>query len=274
MKKGTIHVIENFYMPELDRYRTIRIYLPPHYNESGRHYPVIYMHDAQNLFTVATSSFGTIWDTAVTLDKLYNENPEKAYIVVGIDNGCNYRYSEYCPWYSEVGGEYLPHAKASGMLGGEGFKYIDFIVNTLKPFIDTTYKTLKDRENTAICGSSMGGLISMCAGIKYQDVFSKIAAFSSAMYFAEEEVKNFIISEGKRETMRIYMDVGTDETSNPNNPYFPQVYLSCNSNVYLTLKDVGFNSKDVKYEIAEGDIHNEACWCKRFPDMMNWLFTI
>ena len=273
MKKGTIHVIENFYMPELNRYRTIRIYLPPDYNEGDRHYPVIYMHDAQNLFTLETSSFGTIWDTAATLDNLYNENPEKAYIVVGIDNDCNYRYSEYCPWYSEIGGEYLPHAKTTGMLGGEGFRYIDFIVNTLKPFIDTLYKTLKDRENTAICGSSMGGLISMCTGIKYQEVFSKIAAFSSAMYFAEEEVKNFIIKEGKRESMRIYMDVGTEETSNPNNPDFPQIYLSCNNNVYLTLKDVGFTFEEVKYKIAEGDIHNEACWRKRFPGMMNWLFS-
>lgn len=273
MKKGTIQVIKSFYMPELNRYRTIRIYLPPNYNEMDRHYPVIYMQDAQNLFTVETSSFGTIWDISSTLDNIYNENPEKAYIVVGVDNGCSYRYAEYCPWYSEIGGEYLPHAKTTGMLGGEGFKYIDFIVNTLKPFIDTTYKTLKDRDNTAVSGSSMGGLISMCAGIKYQEVFSKIAAFSSAMYFAEEDVRNFIVNSGKRKDMRIYMDVGTEETSNPNNPDFPQIYLSCNNNAYLTLKDVGFTFEEINYEIAEGDIHNESCWRKRFPGMMNWLFN-
>ena len=274
MPSGTINVIENFYMPELNRYRTLRIYLPPNYNESNRNYPVIYMHDAQNLFNVETSSFGTIWDTATTLDKLYNENPDNAYIVVGIDNGSNYRYLEYCPWHSEIGGEYLPHAKATGMLGGEGFKYADFIVNTLKPFIDTNYRTLKDRDNTTICGSSMGGLISICAGIKYQEVFSKIVAFSSALYFAEDEIKNFIISEGKRETMRIYMDVGTNETSNANNPDFPQIYLNCNNNIYQTLKSVGFTHDELTYEIFEGDIHNESCWGKRFPGMMDWVFSL
>lgn len=269
MKKGTVQIIENFIMPELGRSRTLRIYLPPDYNEGSRRYPVIYMHDAQNLFTAETSSFGAIWDAGTAVDKLYSENPEKAYIIVGIDHGNELRLSEYSPWYSEILHKGLPHEI---LPGGEGFKYIDFLVSTLKPFIDKKYRTLKDRNNTAVCGSSMGGLISVCAGIKYQNVFSKIAALSSAMYVTEEEIKDLIISTGKKQHMKIYMDVGTREAVDVKYPDAQRIFMDGNKNVYSALKKIGFDDSELKFVIAEGGIHSETEWCKRFPGMLNWLF--
>ena len=92
MAQSQLLHIDNFHLLELNRRRTIRIYLPPDYNETNRHYPVIYMHDGQNLFEKETSSFGSIWDVRHLLDDLYHHDERHAYIVVGIDNGGLYRF--------------------------------------------------------------------------------------------------------------------------------------------------------------------------------------
>lgn len=268
--QGKVEVINDFYMPELDRYRTLRIYLPPNYDESDTRYPVLYMHDAQNLFHKETSTFGEIWDVKNALDEIY-EKYKVSIIVVGIDNGEEFRYAEYSPWNSKIGGEYLPHAKATGNLGGDGFKYLEFLVNTLKPYIDSNYKTLKGRENTGICGSSMGGLISICGGIKYQDTFSKIAAFSSAIYFCEEKFMKFLEDTGKNKNMKIYLDVGTDETSDKENKDFPKIYMDCNERTRDKLKEIGFD-KELYYLLDKGGRHSEVSWRKRFPKMIEFLF--
>ncbi|MGL4337298.1 MAG: alpha/beta hydrolase [Turicibacter sp.] len=265
-----IKLIHGFKMTPLDRLRTIRVYLPPNYEVSERRYPVIYMHDAQNLFDVETSSFGSIWDVASILDERYLQDSNEAYIVVGIDNGNTLRYDEYCPWVSEIGGEYLPHALETGYPGGHGFEYSDFLATTLKPYIDQNYRTLITREHTAMIGSSMGGLISICSGIRHQNIFSKIGALSSAFYFAENKLVEFIIETGKTHDMKIYLDVGTKETSNLANKDFPSVYVNCNQNIYHTLKRVGFT--DIKNEVIEGATHCEDAWKERLPQLISWLF--
>lgn len=267
-----IEIIENFYMPELERYRTLRIYLPPNYSSKEKNYPVIYMHDGQNLFNKETASFNMAWEIGSILDEIYKEDNSKAFIVVGIDNSKDYRYNEYSPWESEIGGIYLPHAKATGNIGGEGFKYGDFICNTLKPYIDENYRTLGDRENTAICGSSMGGLISICVGIKHQEIFGKIGALSSAIYFCNEEVRELILKEGKREEVKTYLSVGTEETSDVNRKDFSEIYIQSTNNVYHYLREAGFSKEEVIKEIFENDKHNEKAWEKRFPNVIKYLF--
>ena len=95
---------------------------------------------------------------------------------MGIDNDKTYRYDEYSPWYREIGGQYLPHARATGYLGGHGFLYLEFLATTLKTYIDTHYKTLVTPEMTGLMGSSMGGLISLCGALEYPHVFGKVGA--------------------------------------------------------------------------------------------------
>ncbi|MGN6249399.1 MAG: alpha/beta hydrolase-fold protein, partial [Ginsengibacter sp.] len=136
-----------FYIPQLKRTRRIWIYLPPEYKNSAKRYGVLYMHDGQNLFDAATSYSGE-WGVDEYLDSIANKN-EKEVIVVGIDNGLSKRMSEYNPWEFENFGK------------GEGDQYVDFLVKNLKPFIDEHYRTLKNKANTFIAGSSMGGLISL-----------------------------------------------------------------------------------------------------------------
>jgi predicted alpha/beta superfamily hydrolase len=273
MKRGTIKVIESFFMPQLNRKRTIRIYLPSEYEVSDKKYPVIYMHDAQNLFDKTVSAFGMIWEVAETMDRLYNEGKSEGVIIVGIDNGCENRYNEYSPWHNEEVSNLLVKLKDNlSYAGGEGFEYIDFIVKTLKPYIDLNYRTLDDRENTAISGSSMGGFISLAAGIKYQEVFSKIAAFSSAIWFSEKDIVSFIVETGKKLDMKVYMDVGTNETSNNDIKEFPSLYLDGNKQVYDALVNAGFNEDEIKFVIDKGAVHNEKEWARRFPEAIRWIF--
>ncbi len=161
---------ESFIIPQLNRERRIWMYLPPDYEVSNEAYPVVYMHDAQNLFDETTSYSGE-WSVDETLDRLFKDKNLKL-IVVGIDNGGEKRLDEYSPWKNEKYG------------GGEGDAYLDFVVNTLKPYIDNNFNTLKDKTNTAIIGSSMGGLISHYAALKYPEVFGKIGVYSPAFWFS------------------------------------------------------------------------------------------
>lgn len=264
--------IDNFYLPELNRYRTIRIYLPPDYNETNRHYPVIYMHDGQNLFDKATSSFGSIWDVRHSLDDLYHIDERHAYIVVGIDNGGLYRYEEYCPWISIKGGEYLPHAKKTHRLGGKGFDYLKCITETIKPYIDSHYRTFTHREQTAMMGSSMGGLISICGGIFHSDIFHKVAALSTAAYFAEEQLVQAIHTSNRYGALKLYLDVGTNETSDATNLNFPCIYLDSNQHVYEALRQTALPHDQLRFNVIEGGAHHEEDWRERFIDIIQWLF--
>ena len=145
-------------MPGLDRSRTLRVYLPPGYARASRRYPVIYMHDGQNLFDDATAYAGE-WGVDETLDALAATRGFEA-IVVGIDNGGEQRMAELSPWPSKD----VPKA--------EGEAYLGFITTIVKPFIDTVYRTEPGRRHTAIIGSSMGGLLSHYAINRRPDVFA------------------------------------------------------------------------------------------------------
>src|SRR5690606_36165183 len=144
--------------------------LPPDYETSAKYYPVLYMHDGQNLFDVRTSFSGE-WKVDEHLDSLFLLG-DPGCIVVGIDNGGTNRINEYSPWVNPQYG------------GGQGDQYIEFLIETLKPYIDQNYRTLPDAEHTGIMGSSMGGLISYYGGLTNQNVFGRIGAFSSSFWFS------------------------------------------------------------------------------------------
>ena len=176
--ENVIIMDEEFEMPQLNRFRRIWLYLPPDYDQSSNEYPVLYMHDGQNLFDQFTSFAGE-WEIDETLNRLVDQG-YKVPIVVGIDNGGIYRIDELTPWNNPDYG------------GGQGDEYMAFIVETLKPFIDENYRTLSDRENTGIMGSSLGGLISTYGALKYQNIFSKSGPFSPAYWINNDSIWNFI----------------------------------------------------------------------------------
>ena len=179
-----------FEMPQLQRSRRVWLYLPPGYDAPGNtaRYPVLYMHDGQNVFDAATSYVGE-WGVDETLDSLAAAGVT-APIVVAVDHGGERRLDEYSPWRNETfrwpgSDPDAPAAPGPGP-GGEGEAYVEFLTTTLKPTIDARFRTLPGRETTGILGSSMGGLISLYAALRHPDVFGRVGVFSPAFWFAPE----------------------------------------------------------------------------------------
>jgi len=238
---------DEFYMPQLDRYRRIWLYLPPDYETSGQSYPVIYMHDGQNLFDAYTSGYGE-WEVDETLNDIFGRG-HAVPIVVGIDHGGSARVDELTPWYNSAYG------------GGEGDEYLAFIVETLKPYIDTTYRTLPDRENTGIMGSSLGGLISTYGAIKYQDVFSRSGPFSPAYWINNDSIWDFITAAGFQQDVMFYQNVGELEGDD----YIDLMYQMRNK-----LIATGFHN--VMSKLIPDAAHNEQTWRDDFEEAYFWLF--
>ncbi len=273
--QGTILVIDDFVIPQLDRKRTLRIYLPPGYDTSKKEYPVLYMHDAQNIYGGKNGLGGNPWNVHLELEELMR-NGFEGMIVVGIDNGGMERFSEYSPWPGKDLERLLDIERMSslqtGQLGGRGFQYIDFLCDTLKPYIDEHFNTRPDKKDTWIGGSSMGGYISLAAGLSRPDIFGHVLCFSGAFWFNEEAMKTHIVHSGADESMTIYMDIGTNETSNANRPDFPEIYVETNRRVVETLRIVGFDENHLKFLVFEGHTHDEKYWQMRFASALTGSF--
>jgi predicted alpha/beta superfamily hydrolase len=256
-KKSTanknVRIIDTaFFIPQLKRTRRVWVYLPPTYNSSTKKYPVLYMHDGQNVFDDATSFSGE-WGVDEALDTLGLKYKEC--IVVGIDNGGDERLNEYCPYDFSLSG--IAANNKSNV--GEGGKYVDFLVKTLKPFIDKKYRTLKDSKNTFIAGSSMGGLISMYAVLKYPKVFGGAGVFSPA-FWVGPKIFDDIKARGKKVNAKIYFYAGDEEGT---------------TMVPMTIRAFNEMHRVSKSKMAEviraGGKHNEPRWRIEFPLFYEWL---
>ena len=242
---------QDFYIPQLNRNRKIWIYLPPDYASSNKRYPVIYMQDGQNLFDAYTSFSGE-WQVDETLNRLFDQG-NKGAIIIGIANGGAKRTDEYSPWR---------HPKYGG---GEGALYAQFMAKVLKPYIDSNYRTLPNREHTGIIGSSMGALIAMYTAIEYQDIFGKAGIFSPAFWFSSQAYDH-VIRTGKREDMHIYLLAGEQEDNGS--------VVNAIKNMRNTLLSAGFSDKEIILDIDRDGQHSEWYWRREFPDAYQWLCAI
>ncbi len=239
---------ENFAMPQFNRTRRIWLFMPPDYSTSGKQYPVLYMHDGQNLFDAATSFAGE-WNVDESLNTFFEDGKEVP-IVVGVDNGGGNRIAEYTPWANQNYG------------GGDGDKYAQFIAETLKPYIDENYRTKPERENTGVIGSSLGGLISFYISVKYQDVFSKAGVFSPSFWF-NDSCYTFAKNTGKHFPMQFYIMGGDNESGG---------MVQEMENMIDTLYAAGFGEEEIKLKVVPGGQHNEYLWRTQFPAAYEWLF--
>lgn len=264
------------YIPQLDCTRTIRIWLPPDYSLNNNSYPVIYMHDGQNLFDRETAAYGEIWDAHGAVLQLMQEHPTfKGAIIVGIDNANGLkRLDEYSPWVSPVV-ETMKSLKVTDRpVGGDGEAYSRFIVETLKPFVDGHYRTRIEREHTYLVGSSMGGFISLYMGAKFPHLFAGIGAFSTAAWFAQEPLVKCLSGIALEPKLRWYLDVGTEETSNEAIEDFNTMYIEGTIACTDALKAAGVSKEQIKTLIVEGAIHNEKDWAVRLPEALRWLLQL
>lgn len=234
-----------FNMPQLNRTRRIWIYLPKSYASSSKTYPVLYMHDGQNLFNEQTAYAGE-WGVDECLDTL-QQLTGKECIVVGIDNGGVKRMTEYNPYDNEKFGK------------GEGKQYVDFLANTLKPFIDSKYRTKKGVEYTFVAGSSMGGLISLYALMQYPKVFGGAGVFSPAFWVTPQmfdDAEKFVTSTAPK----IYFYCGGNEGAS--------MVPDMNKMADIFYKKSNYQIEKVTSSTAQ---HNEKYWRAEFPKFYVWL---
>ncbi|MFD0048197.1 alpha/beta hydrolase [Actinomycetes bacterium NPDC127524] len=242
-----------------NRKRTARVYLPEDYYQNDSRYPVLYMHDGQNLFKDEDANYGLSWG----ISEYLTESGRKM-IVVGLD--CNHegykRLDEYGPWPSEEMSRVFPVDEAT--IGGEGKLYIDYIVKELKPMIDAAYRT--KTEETSMAGSSMGGLISTYAACTYPDIFKRIASISSAYWFNQKEIESLIENSDLSSIEKFYMDIGTNEDTQS---IGSKRYVDSSERVHHILKN---RITDLRFNIIDGAVHNEQAWRERVPAIFEFLF--
>jgi predicted alpha/beta superfamily hydrolase len=258
---GAVKVLADLWSPQLENARDIFIYLPPGYAVgAARRYPVLYMHDGQNLFDNATSYAGE-WHVDETLETLSAEGIEA--IVVGIPNMGDLRLAEYTPFQDPRGG------------GGNGERYVTFIAETLKPIIDADFRTLRDREHTGIGGSSLGGLISVYAIFRFPSVFGQCAALSPALGGAGGRIFDYV-EKAEPARGKVYMDVGMREAwhvrSSGRSPGYSLTYLETVRRMYRLLIEKGYvTGATLLYVEDEDGIHQESAWARRLPGALRFL---
>lgn len=262
--------IENFLIeiPYLKKERMIRIYLPSDYDvKTDKRYPVLYMHDGQNLYDHKLSYSGQSWEVLETLEKLETKENFWGVIVVGIDNDGERRLFDYSPWENaDVTKAFLPEA-----VGGDGELYAKFVVEVLKDKIDGLYRTKADFMNTGIAGSSMGGYISAYMMVKYPHVFSKLGAFSTASWFNEPPFLQYIKDGEDLQGHRCFLSVGTRETSSED-VSMNQLYVDTTLRLQEALLKKGVEPYNQKMLINVDEPHNELSWAKHFRDFIEFIF--
>ncbi len=234
------------YAPQLHTTKKIWLYLPKNYANSNKKYPVIYMHDGQNLFDAKTSYVGE-WQIDETLDSLNAQ-----VIIVGIEHGGEKRMEELTPYKNEKFG------------GGNADNYLEFIVKTLKPFIDKNYRTKTKSNNTCIFGSSLGGLVSFYAALKYPEVFGKVGAFSPSFWFNRKEIFD-LMEQTKNFKIKIYFLCGDNEGDDDMVRDLNKMEFAINT------KRCSCKMLNQKI-IVKGGQHNEKLWREGFEKAYLWLF--
>lgn len=242
-------------IPELtgEEVRRAYIYLPESYEyEPDKRYPVLYMFDGHNVFFDEDATYGKSWGM-----KEYMDFTETQVIIAAVE--CNHspdhgRLKEYSPFSFQD-----PYF---GKITGRGKKTMDWMVNTFKKEIDSNYRTLPDRKYTWIAGSSMGGLMSVYALIKYNRVFSKAAALSPSLWTAADKIEDMILRTRIRKNTVLYMDYGQKEMSN-----HPQMMKSFGRTAAQLME----RGVLLDCRIIPGGTHSEASWEKQIPFFMNTL---
>lgn len=264
----TVRISEHkMHISELNnREKRVQVFLPYDYYHSEKSYPVIYMGDGQNLVEPSPLS-GYSWDVQNTLDDMQREGLIDGIIIVGIDSDPTDRILEYSFDFSKKVKKVIQHKLHLDHTTPQGEVYASFVANEVKPFIDQMYRTLSDRENTYIAGSSCGANIAFYIGVKYKHIFSGIGAFSPALWMVKHHLIPFINDAEFDIELRIYLDMGTKEGFFGKLTFIKD--LNHLSEVFLSK---GVSSKNICKMIDKGALHTELFWQSRFREFIQFMF--
>lgn len=252
-------------IPYFHHHRRVRVLLPANYHQESRAYPVLYMHDGQNVFYSRESYSGHSWKVIPTLKRQRDLPP---LIIVGIDHASEKRLDEYAPWKTD-----RAQGHSVGQSGGLGAEYGHWLVGTLKPFIDHHYRTLPQREFTLTAGSSMGGMITAYLGAKYPNIFGHLGVFSLASWFSESAFLDFIQHHPLNPYNRVFIQVGTNEGDDMDALFIQnmnQAYIDCTLRYYQSLLRHNHSLDRIKLHITANAIHHEKHWADHFADFIRF----
>jgi enterochelin esterase-like enzyme len=238
--------------------RDVTVYLPPGYDEHpDRCYPVLFLQDGQNLFDPRTSFIpGRTWQVADTADAVIASGDVEPLIVVGIANTGEHRLAEYTP------------TRDWKMGGGEASKYGDLLTHDLLPFIASNYRVRQDVESVGLGGSSLGGLVTLYLGLKYADIFGKLAVMSPSVWWNHRSIVGYVNEAAPklRSRPRMWLDVGDAEGRRT---------LADTELLERRLEACGWKpERDLHYERVAGGTHDEAAWAQRVGPMLRFLFPV
>lgn len=260
LPEAKLHRHEQFHSQFLAHDRDVLVWVPPGYDEGAQdltantgRYPVLYMHDGQNLFEPDTAfNKGECWRVGETAAGLIGDGLIEPLIIVGIYNTGDARIDEYTPTGDKKLG------------GGHANDYGRMIIEELKPMIDSTYRTRPDPDNTGIAGSSLGGLVSLHLGFTRPDVFTKIAALSPSVWWDRKAILKTIRESRAKPNLRLWVDMGTAEGRRG---------LDDARLLKAALVGLGFSKGiDLQYAEFEGATHSEQAWSERVGPMLQWLY--
>ena len=235
-----------------DATRRVYIYLPASYEkDKSKRYPVMYMFDGHNVFFDSDATYGKSWG----MNK-YMQSSKKELIIVAVE--CNHkgnsRLVEYCPFTFEEA--------SIGRIRGRGRTYMKWLTEELKPYIDERFRTLPDRCNTILAGSSMGGLMALYGVCAFNQVFQRAACLSPSLWVSTDKVLEMIARASVKEDTCIYMDYGSEELAN--HGASPNALMVTSQ--FLLSKRV-----DLTFRIVPGGNHSEASWERQIPIFMECL---
>ena len=252
--QGRVERVDNWWSNGLQNARPIWIYYPPSYDEQqDLRFPVLYLHDGQNLFDPAYSFQGVTWQVQAAMDQTAAEGSAREAIVVGIGNTAG-RIWEYTP-------------SDGGYGGGGAAAYLRFVTDELKPQLDAHLRTSQDRLDTGIVGSSLGGLVSACAGVWRPDVFGLVGALSPSTWWDNTLILGLVrgTAQSPIKPARVYVDSG-DAGGQDGEPGDDNVNTA---NLAQAYRDVGFIQ--VEHLLGHGDAHTESAWARRLPGALRFL---
>lgn len=253
---------KKMYMKSLRRVRKITIYVPDDYQTSNKRYPVLYINDGQNAFFDEQSYMKISWGF---YDYVKSCNLDIIMVAIPCNFRVNKREDEYGPWPVNEDVLRMEYGRDDIKVGGEGEKYLRFIIKQLKPYIDENFPTIK--EDSAMVGSSMGGLITSYAGLKYGHIFKKTASLSTAYWFYLDEFSDLIEKTDFSPIECFYLDLGGNEGNG--NDEISRIYYESNEIIYHKLIE---KSDKIEVRFFEEAVHNEYEWRKE--SQFSWDYFI